>query len=213
VLTTEDGQQEVRQIASVARSDLRPETLGLTLAEAKTMLKDLQQLVVERQTSAHLASQQRCPDCDQSRSIKGYHDLALRTLFGKLTIKSPRLHHCPCRPHKTKTFSPLAELLPQHTSPELLFLETKWASLASYGLTATLLADVLPMDEPLSPFTIRHHLFAAAQRLERALGEEHVCFIEGCPGDWERLPIPDGPLTVGVDGALFGRRASKATLK
>ena len=202
VITTEDGQQEVQEVASVERTDLRPETLGLTLAEAKAILKDLQQLVIERQTSAHLASQQRCPDCGQFRPLKGYHDLAWRTLFGKLTIKSPRLHHCPCQPHETKTFSPLAELLPEHTSPELLFLETKWASLASYGLTAKLLEDVLPLDEPLSPFTIRHHLLAAAERLEQALGEEHACFIEGCPRDWEQLPIPDGPLTVGVDGGF-----------
>src|SRR2546428_819571 len=24
--------------------------------------------------------------------------------------------------------------------------------------------------------------------------------MEGCPADWETLPIPDGPLTVGIDG-------------
>src|SRR5689334_24933456 len=112
VLTTEEGQQEVRQIASVEHTDLRSETLGLSLAEAKAILKDLQQLVVERQTSAHLASQQRCPHCGQFRPLKGYHDLVWRTPFGKLTIKSPRLHQCPCQPHETKTFIPLAELLP-----------------------------------------------------------------------------------------------------
>jgi hypothetical protein len=64
------------------------------------------------------------------------------------------MHHCVCRPHKTKTFSPLAELLPNHTLPELLFLETKWASLMSYGMTSKLLQDVLPIEEPVirSPF-------------------------------------------------------------
>jgi hypothetical protein len=36
--------------------------------------------------------------------------------------------------------------------------------------------------------------------LEEELGEEHVSFIEGCPRDWGELPIPDGPLTVGIDG-------------
>ena len=61
-------------------------------------------------------------------------------------MESPRLHHCDRRPHEAKIFSPLAELLPDHTTPELLFLETKWASLMSYGMTAKLLEDVLPMD-------------------------------------------------------------------
>jgi hypothetical protein len=32
------------------------------------------------------------------------------------------------------------------------------------------------------------------------LGEEQMSFIEGCPRDWGHLPIPDGPMTVGIDG-------------
>lgn len=203
VTITEDGQQEIREIASVERTDLQPETLGLTLSEGKAILKDLQEIVVERQVTTHLGSQRHCPDCGQLRHNKGYHKLAMRTVFGKLTINSPRLHHCDCKSHETKTFSPLAELLPEHTSPELLFLETKWASLASYGLTSKLLEDVLPMDEPLSAFTIRQHLLGVAERLEEGLGEEQDCFIEGCERDWDQLPAPDGPLTVGIDGGFI----------
>jgi hypothetical protein len=96
--------------------------------------------------------------------------------------------------------SGLAELLPDHTTPELLFLETKWASLMSYGMTAKLLEDVLPIDNPLNGFTIRRHVWDVAERLERELGEERDCFIEGCQRDWDKLPAPDGPLTVGIDG-------------
>jgi hypothetical protein len=29
---------------------------------------------------------------------------------------------------------------------------------------------------------------------------EQWAFIDGCQRDWERLPIPDGPITVGIDG-------------
>jgi hypothetical protein len=39
-----------------------------------------------------------------------------------------------------------------------------------------------------------------AQRLEDGLGDEQMCFIEGCPVTWAELPIPDGPMTVGIDG-------------
>src|SRR5919197_4452411 len=70
----------------------------------------------------------------------------------------------------------------------------------SYGLTVNLLQDVLPLDEPLEAVTIRNHVFMLAQRLEDALGDEQVSLLEGCPRDWEALPIPDGPLTVGIDG-------------
>jgi hypothetical protein len=39
-----------------------------------------------------------------------------------------------------------------------------------------------------------------APRCEDELGEEQWAFVEGCPADWETLPIPDGPITVGIDG-------------
>jgi hypothetical protein len=38
----QDGHQETREIACLQRTDLKPETLGLTLAEAKAILKGLQ---------------------------------------------------------------------------------------------------------------------------------------------------------------------------
>ena len=90
--------------------------------------------------------------------------------------------------------------MPERTTPELLYLETKWASLASYGITVKLLQNVLPFDEPLEAVTIRNHLCTLAERLEEELGEEQGAFIEGCPRDWGALPTPDGPLTVGIDG-------------
>jgi hypothetical protein len=38
-----------------------------------------------------------------------------------------------------------------------------------------------------------------AERLEKELGEEQHCFIEGCQRDWANLPSRNGPLTVGID--------------
>jgi hypothetical protein len=203
VTVSDDGREENREIASLERQELQPETLGLTPAESKAILKDIQEIVVEQQATDFLASLRCCPDCDQLRHIKGYHTLSLRTVFGKLEVKSPRLYHCDCRQQLTRTFSPLTELLPEHTTPELLFLETKWAALVSYGLTAKLLEDVLPMDEPLNAFTIRQHVFEVAERMENALGEEKISFIESCQQDRDSLPIPDGPLPVGIDGGFI----------
>ena len=162
----EDGGKETREITSIQRTDMKPETLGLSLAEGKMILKDLQKVVVESQVSSLLLPKRTCPECGESRCSKGNHTLSVRTVFGRLTVRSPRLYHCVCRPHDTKTFSPLAELLPNHTLPELLFLETKWASLMSYGMTSKLLQDVLPIDEPVNTFTIRQHVADVAERLE-----------------------------------------------
>jgi len=87
-----DGSQETREIHSIKRKDLKPETLGLTLAEGKAILKDIQQIVVQQQVSSGLAPCRDCPDCGKPRRRKGYHDLSLRTVFGHLRVKRPRLH-------------------------------------------------------------------------------------------------------------------------
>jgi hypothetical protein len=83
------------------------------------------------QTACWMEHCKRCPACGQPRHSKGHHALPMRTVFGKITLQSLRLPHCDCQPHQTKTFSPLAEALPERTTPELLFLETKWSSLMS----------------------------------------------------------------------------------
>ena len=91
-------------------------------------------------------------------------------------------------------------MLPERTTPELPYLEAKFAGLASYGLSAKLLAEVLPLGRPLHATVLRRQVQAVAQRLEDELGEERCSFIEGCPGEWEKLPRPDLPLVVGLDG-------------
>lgn len=206
IAITDDGQKEVCEITSLTRGELTLETVGLSLAEGKAILKDIQQIVIERQVSSFMASQKLCPGCGQWRHSKGYCDLSLRTLFGKVSLQSERLHHCECQSHTTKTFSPLAELLAERTTPEMLFLETKWSSLMSYDMTTKLLEDTLPMDAPLHASTIREHVCKVGQRLENELGEEQFSFIEGCQRDWNRLPQPDGPLTVGIDGGYVRGR-------
>jgi hypothetical protein len=94
----------------------------------------------------------------------------------------------------------IPQLLTEHTSPELLYLQTKWSSLVSYGMTAKMLKDVLPIDEKLSAATIRNHALEIARRSEEELGEEQFSFIDSCPRDWRALPLPQGPMTVGIDG-------------
>jgi hypothetical protein len=74
----EDGRKETREITSIQRTDVKPETLGLTLAEGKMILKDLQQIVVESQVSSLLLPKRTCPDCGEPRCSKGNHTLSVR---------------------------------------------------------------------------------------------------------------------------------------
>jgi hypothetical protein len=111
-------------------------------------------------------------------------------------------HYAPgaCEHAARGSFSPLTELLSERTTPELQYLQTKWASLMSYGMTVDLLKDVLPISDDLSKAAIRNGVERVAQRLDGELGDERNAFIEGTPLDWQQLPDPAGPLTVGIDG-------------
>ncbi len=194
----------VVEVAALQREELTPETVGLRLAEAKALLAQTQEVLVTHQLAAYTDQHRCCPDCGARQHSKGQHTLVLRTLFGKLTLPSRRVIRCPCHTTEQRSFSPLADLLPERTTPELRYLQAKWASLVSYGVTVDLLEEVLPLH--VSQTTVIRHLQQVAERLEGELGDEQACVIDGCQRDWDRLPIPDGPLTVGIDGGYVHAR-------
>lgn len=91
-------------------------------------------------------------------------------------------------------------------APELPWRETLWASLVSFGVSARLLKDVLPIAESLNAETVRNHLHKTARRMEDELGDEQVFFIETCPRDRVGMPLPEGRITVGIDGGYVRSR-------
>lgn len=204
VVIDDDNQVITEDIISLVRDDLSAETLGMTLKEAKEIAMGIQHKIVTHQISDYLAHHRACSYCGKSRNIKGYHSLIYRTLFGKLSLKSPRLHQCGCQPKTNDSFSPLVKVLVEHIAPELSYLESKWAALMSYGMTVKLLEEVLPLD--ISPSSVYHSTQQVAQRLENELGDEQMMFIAGCPYEWEKLPQPEAPLTVGIDGGYVHAR-------
>ena len=197
---SDKDQGVVQEVAHLDRGTLRPETLGMTLAEARAILAGIERTVVEQQAAEFMAQQRTCSRCGRERSYKGRHHIVFRTPFGKLRLESPRLYHCQCKSDGRTSFSPLAELLQERSSPELVYLETKFAALVSYGLTVELLKEVLPISQELSTTAIRQRVHQTAQRLEDELGEEQDIFIGGCQRDWNELPDPAAPLIVGIDG-------------
>ena len=209
IVTSDDGKESIRDLACIEREELTAESLGLSIADSKKLLQSLQEVIVEWQMKDYVESQRHCPDCGKLRHGKGVHHSAFRTVFGKIPVESPRFEHCLCQDHESQSFSPLAVLLPEKTTPELLYLETKWAALASYGMSVKMFEDVLPLDEPLQTVTIRNHVLKIAERLEATLGDERGPFIEGCPRDWGELPMPNGPLTVGIDGGYVKAQGMK----
>ncbi len=199
----DDGDEHapvVHEVGQIERGDLSVDTLGLHLAEAKDLLQRVQQVLIDEQVRTCLRQQVDCPECTRQRAHKDMKMIVVRTLFGTARLASPRWLHCTCQPQPTRTFCPLAAALPERTTPELLFLESKFAGLVSYGLSAQWLAETLPLGRPLYASAVRLHALATGERLESELGPEQPMFAEGCQLDWDELPRPDLPLTVGLDG-------------
>jgi hypothetical protein len=195
-----EGESEMVEVACLERASLRPDSLGLSLAEARSILAGLEQTVAQRQVAEFIAQQQRCPRCGRERACKGHHRIVFRTPFGKLTLDSPQLYCCPCETPGAKSVSPLAELLPERTSPELAYLETKFAALVSYGLTLKLLEEVLPIGRDLSSRTIRRQVHQAAERLEAELDQGADVLLKALPPGETAPSTPATPLVVGLDG-------------
>ena len=209
VVETADGSSGPRDVMSFDRLDssLSIDDLGLSLNEAKTMLAKLQMAVTDLQALVHVNRERACPCCDKPRRLKDRRTIKVRTLFGKLALQSPRFRRCRCELSGIE--APLVSALPERVTPDLLALEARWASLVAYGVTVKLLRDVLPMDESVSASTIRNDVLHIAERLERELGPEKAMFATGCQAELQAMPIPDPPVTVGIDGGYVRSWANR----
>ncbi|MBP8183564.1 MAG: ISKra4 family transposase [Rhodoferax sp.] len=180
--------------------------VGLALDEAKSILGKLQQTLVNTQLEQYLGRARACPGCAKPRAVKGYHPVCFRTAFGDLTLRGPRWRRCRCEQVSEATFRPLSELLTMHTSPELEYLQAKWAAHVSFTAVRELLQEVLPLEHGAHPETIRQHVLATAQRLEAQLGPEQFAYDGASQSEIEVSPEPGAPITVGMDGGYVRGR-------
>ncbi len=209
VCVSADGVEQRRDVLMLERRELAMETLGMNLTEGKALLAGVQDFVVGRQVREDLEQRRACPRCGQPHTSKDSGNTPVKTIFGPVNVPNPRWNRCPCHAEGPKTFRPMRTWLNGRTSPEMLYLETKWASLIPFARAADLLKEVLPVGDSLNPETIRNHLQVTAERIEQELGEERqLNRFEGSEEEWEQQPLPDGPITVGIDGG-YVRAAHK----
>ena len=110
-----DGDEPfIEAVFTWSREDLSLASVGLTLAESKALLQSIQQKVMGQQVATHLWAHQPV-----GLRKKGSYALQLKTLFGNVTVDSPR-YYLPPTEVGPKTYSPLQHLFPQHVTPERL---------------------------------------------------------------------------------------------
>ena len=130
-----------------------------------------------RQEHDYSAAHAACPGCSAPRRSKGQHQIVVRSLFGTLRLGTA---------HASRPV-PVSQ-------PSYRGVAARWQSGCRNGQRRS------------DAIWRRSGPPCSRLRLERELSEEQAFFVDGCQRDWDRLPPPDGPLTVGIDGGYVHAR-------
>ena len=100
---------------------------------------------------------------------KDRRTIIMRTVFGKVALPSLRWLACRCdskhgEPRRSR--SPMTTALPRRATPELEYLQAKWAAHLPYRQAVELLCEVLPLEEALSLGGIRRGLIDAGRAID-----------------------------------------------
>lgn len=99
-INDEQGDTITEDIFTIDKLADGDDLVGLSLAEAKRLLKRLQQVICDQQAHQYSKAHRCCPHCSKKRRIKGKYDIQYRTLFGIVSIPNTRFYHCPCEESK-----------------------------------------------------------------------------------------------------------------
>ena len=140
------GEVETVEVVSIARPVLAAtaDDVGLSLAEAKSLLTRLQEAMVRGQVAEYLHCRRVCPDCLTFQPVKDRRQRRLQTLFG---TEAPRYRICRCRLPPCvdeATFSPVKELFPGRCTPELERIQAEVGARTSFREGARILETLLP---------------------------------------------------------------------
>jgi hypothetical protein len=117
----------IERVASVERSasGISPEDVGLTLAEGKTVLKQVQASIVRTQVGILDTSWRLCRDCHGQHRVKDRRRREIRTIFGIVNVSCRRYIRCTCRGGRRGILWPLGMMELKRNTPELSFLLAK----------------------------------------------------------------------------------------
>ena len=209
-----DGQSRSFDVMPISRPDGLGEiaNLGLTLAEAKLLLAQVQQQFVAVQAHHHAMVRPDCRSCGERCHAKGWRPHRIATLFGEVRVTLPRLV-CGGGCGATGISWPSR----CRSTPELDQLQARLSALMPYRVAADLLQYVLPIDAGKSPETLRSHTLQVGKQLADTAAEKPPAaaaaitisldstFIRSCEDGERHLEVRVGNVET-VDGGrqVFG---------
>ena len=137
-------------------------TLGLSLAEAKSVLAGLQRHLAEE----HCQVRQRCPRCGGQRPLMDQRPRQLRSLFGTVEVCAPRFEPCRCGVTLRTILSPVKEIMPDRCTPEYERMLAEFGVLLPYRRARTLLGTFFLVGDLPTIDTIQRRTLQVGARLE-----------------------------------------------
>ena len=125
-LVRDDGITTTHQLAAITRAvtDLRPEEIGLTLEEGRALVQDVERTIIADQIHMYTLCCRTCPGCGSLQHYKDTRTKCVQTVHGAYRFRGRRIRSCPCQIKLgySPAFSPLSELIPRRTTPEVRYL-------------------------------------------------------------------------------------------
>jgi hypothetical protein len=187
--------------------------IGFSVEDGKTIMAHLQRVIVKQQCEAYVLASRFCTDCEGFRQIKDCSKRKIRTVFGCVEFRNPRIMNCQrCLPHFCAAWTVPRDICPDQATPELMERSARLGCLLPYGKAAEVMAEFRPIQSTESFVTLRHCTLKVGGRLDEKARER--AWFEP-PSTSERrqieLNLPNDPereFVVSIDTAHV--RASRA---
>jgi hypothetical protein len=137
--------------------------VGLTLAEAKTVLLSIQQEFVGEQLNQYCAARRTCLRCRAVRRLHDSHCSEVCTVIGRVSYVRERWKGCACGSDGGRYISPLKNYLRETYTAELKWLYAKLGALLPYRQALEILSLLLPASGRDSHVSIRNRTIAIGQ--------------------------------------------------
>ena len=139
--------------------------VGFSIEDGKAIMAHLQQVIVKQQCEAYVLARRFCLDCQRFRRSKDYSKRKIRTVFGCVEVRNPRVLNCQrCLPHFCDASALLRDICPDQATPELMELSARMGSLMPYRKAADVIAEFLPVKSTESFVTVRHRTLNLGKR-------------------------------------------------
>jgi hypothetical protein len=165
-----DGQSRSFEVMAISRPDDLCDiaNLGLTLAEGKLLLAQVQQQLVAEQANTHATFRPDCQSCGGTCHVKDWEPHRIATLFGEVRLKLPRFLCAGCGCGATGVS------WPSHcrSTPELNQLQARLSALTPFRVAADVLQHLLPIDAGKSPETLRSHTLQVGKQMADTAAEK-----------------------------------------